>query len=180
MAIRSSIQATRTVVDSRSTTIARVQEKGEVHWRFDEQIDLAQRIVRIDERKHLHVLVANPASARIGVGEVERRDGNPRHEPDLFEGEDGPGRLLGREIDNQVDVDRQASVAVENGGDTTDHDVPDAGVVQRRKDRFEQGHARTIARRAAARGGLERGEARGMQLSPNADRRRRHRGPGTS
>jgi hypothetical protein len=111
-----------------------------------EEVHGAHGVVGIDEREDSHPLLVDPAPSRVGIGEVGSGYGEPWLEAQGGKDLEGFSGLVRLQIDDQIDIGGEASVAVEYGGETADDHVADLGLVEGGEERLEQGHSRSIGR----------------------------------
>ena len=98
------------------------KELFEVDRRLDEEIDRGERALRlIDEKTRIPFSSTHSGAGRHPRSRAHRRA--QRAETQTEKRRDRPPRRLGSEIDDQIEVDGQASMSVQDDGQPADDDI---------------------------------------------------------
>jgi hypothetical protein len=84
-----------------------------------------------------HLFVDDPILPALGISKLFRRDRHRRRIPNGRKSGKGPANLFGLEIDDEIDIERDSSVAMRVDSDPTNNDEWHFGIVQRADDSFE-------------------------------------------
>lgn len=77
-----------------------------------------------------HVLVADPGITALGIGELSRLDRQRRAIAQRLQRLHGPAQVIGLQLHHQVEIERDAAVAVCGDRQSADDQVAGPGIAQ--------------------------------------------------
>lgn len=130
--------------NAQGTAVHDVKIKG----LLNEQIQGKSWAVWMPEGKDGHVLLVPPGLADLWIGKGPEGHRRTRLKSQVLKDHQGSFQIAWFQLDDEVEVESCAEVAVKHYGDSADHKIPDARALQRRKNPFDATtHADSVSRR---------------------------------